>query len=139
MTFKRVLLPLILVLATSFAAEAQTATSPANLAWTAVTKRTDNTNTTGVITYSIFQGAKGSTTKPRVGTAVTGLSTTIQGVSPGTCFEVSAIETVGTVVVESVKSSEACVQAAPNAPTGFTVTVQITVSPQGVVTGVVTP
>lgn len=74
-------------------AQAQT-TRTATISFTKPTKYTDGTDIAAstVLTYNVYQGAKGSTTKPKVGT-ITGTTTTINsGLQPGeTCWQVTAV------------------------------------------------
>ena len=72
------------------------------------------------VTYNVYAGAKGSTSKTRIAT-ITSTATTINtGLQPGeTCFEVTAIANG----VESAKSNEACKTFAFPAPETVTITV----------------
>lgn len=94
----------------------------ARLNWTAPTVHTDNSPISGALTYNVYQGAKGAT-KPKVSSAIVGVSTQLTA-APGACFQVSAVE--GNI--ESSLSSEACLPLPPNAPSGVTVTVVVTVT-----------
>lgn len=87
-------------------AQAQTPRT-ATISFTKPTKYSDGTDIAAstVVTYNVYQGAKGSTTKAKVGT-ITGTTTTINsGLQPGeTCWEVTTVANG----VEGVKSNEGC-------------------------------
>lgn len=87
-------------------AHAQTARS-ATITFTRPTQYTDGTTipTGTAITYNVYQGARGSTTKTRVGT-ITATATTINsGLQPGeTCWQVATVANG----VESTLSNEGC-------------------------------
>jgi hypothetical protein len=95
----------------AFAAAPVYAANPppqAVLTWGTVTTHTDGTPTTGVITYSIYQGAKGAEAATPVLTGLTATTTTITaGLLPGTtvCWYGTATEAGG---LESAPSNEAC-------------------------------
>jgi len=98
----------ILLIASVFAFGVSKAANTATITFTAVTKYTDDTTIPAgtAVTYNVYQGAKGSTTKAKVGT-ITATSTTISvGLLTGQeyCFEVSAV--VGGI--EGADSNEAC-------------------------------
>jgi fibronectin type 3 domain-containing protein len=79
----------------------------ATISFTKPTKFVDGTDIPAgtVITYSVYQGAKGSSTKPKVAT-INGTSTTINtGLQPGeTCWQVTAVANGR----ESAMSNEGC-------------------------------
>lgn len=87
-------------------ANAQTARS-ATISFTRPTQFTDGTTipTGTTITYNVYQGARGSTSKTRVGT-ITGTSTTINsGLQPGEyCWQVTTVANGA----ESALSNEGC-------------------------------
>jgi hypothetical protein len=77
----------------------------AALSWTATTQDTDGNTITGV-TYNVYQGAKGSSSKTKVAQGLTVLSYTATNLPYGeTCFNVSA-QTVA--LGESALSAEGC-------------------------------
>lgn len=96
----------ILLIASVFAFGVSKAANTATIAFGAVTQYTDDTTIATAVTYNVYQGAKGSTTKAKVGT-ITALTTTISvGLQTGQeyCFEVTAVAGG----VEGAKSNEAC-------------------------------
>lgn len=103
----------------SMAVMAQAAPTSIVLKWTAPSQNIDNTPITGVLTYKVYQGAKGAAKTFK--TASTATQTTL--VPPlGQCFEVTAVVDG---LAESAHSAEACVPVLPNAPTG-TIIISIT-------------
>lgn len=113
----------LLVLLLPIALHAQTATIGATVKFTAPTQHTDATPITGALTYIAQSGPKGGT-KTRLATPVSPAGTTIPNITPGTCFQVIAVE----AGVESSPSNEACLPMPPNAATGLTVTVTISIN-----------
>jgi len=105
----------------AFTAVAQTART-ATITFTRPAQYSDGTALgTGVaVSYNVYQGAKGSTSKPKVGT-ITGTATTISsGLQPGeTCWQVTSVANG----VESAQSNEACKTFAFPAPDVVTITV----------------
>jgi hypothetical protein len=106
-------------------ANAQTTSTSATLQFTAPTKRTDGVSITGPLSYAILAGPRGGT-KTRLSTPANPSGTTLPAQAPGTCYQIVAIEGA----LESAPSNEACLNAAPNAATGLTVTVTIVVTAQ---------
>ena len=99
------------------------AANQAVLTWTAPTLNTDGTTITAALTYNVYQGAKGSTTKASASTGLPGLTTTIfSGLLPGTtvCFEVTAVAGGQ----ESAHSGEVCKTFPASVPSAPTLTVQ---------------
>jgi len=98
---------------------AHAAPPSAVLTWAAPTLNTDGTAITLPLTYNVYQGAQGSTTKPSVLTGVTALTATITtglAASSTVCFELTAVAGGQ----ESAHSGEACKTfpaATPAAPT----------------------
>lgn len=106
-----VLLALLAIMAISLAlgiANAQTAPArTAEVTFARPAKYTDGTTlpTTVAVTYNLYQGARGSTTKPKVGTISTTGTTISSGLLPGeTCWQVSTVANG----IESALSNEAC-------------------------------
>lgn len=87
------------------------------------TKYTDGTDLLGttVVTYGVYQGAKGNANKPRVAT-ITGTETTIDSGLPvgETCWQITSIANG----LESAKSNEACKTFTQPAPQSVTITVR---------------
>jgi hypothetical protein len=101
---------------------AQVVTRTATINWTAPTQNEDGSPITDALTYNLYQGAQGSTTKPRVATGLTTGSRVVSGLPAGTvCFEVTAVNSRGG---ESAKSNEACKSFPFPAPNAVTITVQ---------------
>ena len=72
------------------------------------------------LSYNVYQGAKGSTSKPKVGTITSTATTISSGLQPGeTCWQVSTVANG----VESALSNEACKTFAFPAPEVVTITV----------------
>lgn len=85
---------------------AQTLTRTATLHWGAVTQTVAGEPVTGAVSYNVYQGAKGSTTKAKVKTGVTALTYAATGLPAGeTCFNFTAQTAVNG---ESGLSNEAC-------------------------------
>lgn len=94
----------------------------ATITFTRPTAYTDGTTlpSTVTVTYSVYQGAKGSTTKAKVGTITSTATTITSGLQPGeTCWQVSAIANG----IESALSNEGCKTFAFPAPETVTITV----------------
>jgi hypothetical protein len=107
----------------SFGVFAQTART-ATITLTAPTQYTDGTTiaSSAAISYRVYQGAKGSTSKALVGT-ITSTSTTINsGLQAGQeyCWQVTAVING----VESAQSNEGCKSFAFPTPNAVTITVQ---------------
>lgn len=84
----------------------------ATLHWSAVTQTVAGDPVTGAITYNVYQGAKGSTSKAKVKTGVSPLTFAVTGLPVGeTCFNVSAQTAVN---AEGGLSSEACKSFSPD-------------------------
>jgi uncharacterized cupredoxin-like copper-binding protein len=121
----RITLAVLLVIACSmaaFVASAQT-TRTATITFTRPTKYVDGTDIAAatVITYSVYQGTKGSTNKVKVGEITSTATTVTSGLQPGeVCFQISATANG----VEGAKSNEACKTFAHPAPETVTITVQ---------------
>lgn len=115
---KYALLLLALVSTVALAQTPRTAT----ITFTAPTEYTDGAAITSgtAISYRVFQGTKGSTSKTLVGT-ITSTSTTINsGLQPGeTCWQVKTVING----VESVASNEACKTFAFPTPNTVVITV----------------
>lgn len=112
---------LLVLLAWCAVANAQ-GTRTAMITFTRPTAYTDGTSlpTSVVVSYSVYQGAKGSTTKPKVATITSTATTISTGLAPGeTCWQVTAIANG----VESALSNEACKTFAFPAPDVVTITV----------------
>lgn len=120
-----------LLLAVLGGAEAQTTTVGAKVQFTVPTTRTDKSPITGALSYVVLAGAKGQTQKSRL-TTLAKPGDVIQNVAPGTCFQLVTVEqqpgSGSPTGIEGPPSEESCLAAQPNAPTGFTVTVVITVT-----------
>lgn len=72
------------------------------------------------VTYNVYQGAKGSTSKPKVATITSTATTVSSGLQPGeTCWQISAVANG----VESALSNEGCKTFAFPAPETVTITV----------------
>lgn len=100
---------------------AQVPDRTAKLSWIAVTKAVDGSTISGV-TYNIYQGAKGSTSKPKVKTGLTALTFTASGLPPGeTCWNMTAQTAVNG---ESALSNEACKSFPYEKPETTTLTVE---------------
>lgn len=112
---------LIILIALPFAVVAQT-TRTATVTFTRPTAYVDGTPiaTGTTVTYNVYQGARGSTSKARVAT-ITATATTINtGLQPGeTCWQISAVANG----VESALSNEACKTFAWPATEAVTITV----------------
>lgn len=94
----------------------------ATISWTAPTTNVDGSTITSAITYNLYQGAKGSATKPQVATGISAGSKIVTGLPAGeVCFEVTAVTAVGG---ESAHSNEACKTFPQPAPNTVTITVQ---------------
>ncbi len=79
-------------------------TRTASLTWGGVTQDTEGNTITGV-TYSVYQGVKGSASKTRVASNLTSLSYLVTNLPYGeTCFNVTASAAGG----ESAYSAEGC-------------------------------
>lgn len=106
--------------AVTFGVYAQT--RQAKLTWGAVTQATDGSALTGV-TYNVYQGAKGATTKPKVNSGITTTTLIILSGLPGgeVCFNISAQTAVNG---EGALSNEACKSFPFAAPDTTTLTVQ---------------
>jgi uncharacterized cupredoxin-like copper-binding protein len=121
----RITLAVLLVIACSmaaFVASAQ-ATRTATITFTRPTKYVDGTDIAAatVITYGVYQGAKGSANKVKVGEITSTATTVTSGLQPGeVCFQISATANG----VEGAKSNEACKTFAFPAPETVTITVQ---------------
>lgn len=88
----------------AFAAEA---VRQAVLSWTKPTQYTDGSpiDPSVVVTYNVYKGARGSTSKTRIAEGVTELSRTITGLELGEhCFNVTAVAHG----LESAYSQEGC-------------------------------
>jgi hypothetical protein len=111
-----------ILLTFAFAATAQTPRT-ATITFSRPTSYTDGTPiaSTTALSYKVFQGAKGSTSKTLVGT-ITATSTTINsGLQPGeTCWQV----VVTANGVDSAQSNEACKTFAFPPTDTVTITVQ---------------
>lgn len=105
----------------SFAGLAQT-TRTATITFSKPTQYEDGTPIAAgtTVTYKVYQGARGSTSKTQVAT-ITATATTINtGLQPGeTCWQVSAVANG----VESALSNEACKMFAYPATEAVTITV----------------
>jgi hypothetical protein len=105
-----------------FAVTAQAQTRSAVITFTAPTKYSDGTSIAAgtVLTYNLFQGARGDANKPKVAT-FSGTSTSVNsGLQPGeTCWQVSVVANG----VESALSNEACKSFAFPATEAVTITV----------------
>ncbi|HEY4355636.1 MAG TPA: hypothetical protein VGN16_07820 [Acidobacteriaceae bacterium] len=93
----------------AFAASRADAAAPPNTAtitFSAVTTYTDGTAIAGPVTYNVYQGAKGSTAKVKVGTITTINTSVSSGLLTGQeyCFEVTAVAGG----VEGDHSNEGC-------------------------------
>lgn len=87
-------------------ADAQTART-ATITFSKPTKYTDGTDIVAstVVTYNVYQGAKGSTSKSKVATIAATATTINSGLLPGeTCWQVTAVANG----VESAVSNEGC-------------------------------
>lgn len=97
-------------------------TRTATITFTKPTKYTDGTDIAAgtAVTYNVYQGAKGSTSKSKVAT-ITATATTINsGLQPGeTCWQVTAVANG----VESEMSNEGCKTFAYPATEAITITV----------------
>jgi hypothetical protein len=72
------------------------------------------------VSYKVFQGAKGSTSKALVGTITSTSASITSGIPPGeTCWQVSVVASGG----ESALSNEACKTFAFPSPETVTITV----------------
>lgn len=94
----------------------------ATITFTRPTQYTDGSalGSAVVVTYKVYQGAKGSTTKPVVATITSTATTVTSGLQPGeTCWQISAVANG----VESALSNEACKTFAFPAPETVTITV----------------
>lgn len=88
----------------------------ATLTWVAPTAYTDGSAISSPITYTVYQGAKGSPSKTIAQANLTGLTLTLSGLAPSViCWEVTA-----TVAgQESAHSAEVCKSfLVPSVPTG---------------------
>jgi len=95
------------------------------LRWTAPIKRSDGSAITGALTYNLYEVT--STSGSLLQSGITTTSNVQQKLSSGTpCDALIAVE----AGVESVQSAPVCVQvnAPPGVPTGFTVTVTVSVT-----------
>jgi hypothetical protein len=98
-------------------------TRTATITFSRPTKYVDGTDIAAatVITYSVYQGTKGSTNKVKVGEITSTATTVTSGLQPGeVCFQISATANG----VEGAKSNEACKTFAHPAPETVTITVQ---------------
>lgn len=110
-----------LLLVFAVTASAQTPRT-ATITFTRPTQYTDGTTIAAevAVTYNVYQGAKGSTTKAKVGTITSTATTITSGLQPGeTCWQVSAIANG----IESQLSNEACKSFSWPAPETVTITV----------------
>ena len=88
-------------------AHAQTVSRTATITFSKPTQYTDGTTIASgtVVTYNVYQGAKGSTSKPKVATITSTATTISAGLQPGeTCWQVTAVANG----VESAMSNEGC-------------------------------
>lgn len=100
---------------------AQTGRSTKITISTPVTQTVAGDPVTGVVTYNYYQGAKGSTTKTKIGSS-TILTFTATGLPAGeTCFNATAQTAVNG---ESGLSPEACKSFPYDKPTGPTITLE---------------
>jgi hypothetical protein len=86
----------------------------ATLQWSAPALNTDTSAVTPPLTYSVFQGARG-TVKPLVASKLTALSYTAD-LAKGLCFEVDTTDKDGD---EGPHSPEVCAPSVPLPPGGF--------------------
>ena len=117
-------LALLIAMSAVFWAKHAFAQTPrtATITFTRPTTYTDGTPIAAAttVTYGVYQGAKGSTSKPKVATITSTATTISTGLQPGeTCWQVSAIANG----VESALSNEACKNFAFPAPDVVTITV----------------
>ena len=115
-----------LVLGVVRPARAQSVSTAVNLGWTAPTANTDGSKITGTLAYNVYQGpSAGPFVKALTG--LTGTSATITSLAAGTCFAVSAVETLGKTSTESALTTTACAIVPDSPPGGLTVTITLTV------------
>lgn len=106
----------------TYKAVAQSQPRTATITFTRPSAYTDGSSIPAatVVTYGVYQGAKGSTTKTKVGTITSTATTISTGLQPGeTCWQVSAIANG----VEGALSNEACKTFPFPAPDVVTITV----------------
>lgn len=113
---------------TTSCAIAQTVTTSISLAWVAPTANTDGSLIANPITYTLFQGPKAGPFT-QVATGLTGTATVVTSTTAGTCFALAANEIQGASGASAVASglSPTICALQPNAPTGLSVAITITV------------